>query len=176
MRSNHAASTALILSMSLSACGPDPAQAPPSTPEARATVGVVAHDAAAIAHSAASPSTSPAQLTLWAKHPSPIVREAVAANPKTPVDVLLALREPGQATPIHRRLAMNPSMPMATVLSMRAAGEVGDVSLAANPLLPVDVMRDIVRRGDALALATLQQNPALPAELKQAITTSARQP
>ena len=63
-------------------------------------------------------------------------------------------------------------MPVDTLVDMSAKGEIGDLSIAAHPKLPVPVMREIVKRGDELALIALLSNPSLPKDVLATIRKS----
>ncbi len=126
-----------------------------------------------LAQLAAHPSVSSTLLVAWASYPDDVVRTAVAAQPRTPPETLRSLRVAGRPHPINAALAGNAATPVDLLLEMRARGEAGDFSLAANPSLPHDVIRDIYRRGDESSLRRLARNPALPADLREAVARHA---
>ena len=109
--------------------------------------------------------TPPELLTALANHPNFEVRTGVAANPKTPMAVLLSLRVPRRYDTVNLALSSNPMLPQKLLREMYNTGEADVYGLARNPNLPEDLMRAIDKKGDWLAHSALARNPSLPRDL-----------
>ena len=109
--------------------------------------------------------TPPELLTALANHPNFEVRTGVAANPKTPMAVLLSLRVPRRYDTVNLALSSNPMLPQKLLREMYNTGEADVYGLARNPNLPEDLMRAIDKKGDWLAHSALATNPRLPRDL-----------
>ncbi len=104
-------------------------------------------------------------LAALANHPDFEVRTGVAANPKTPMAVLLSLRVPRRYDTVNWALSSNPMLPQKLLREIYNTGEADVYGLASNPNLPEDLMRAIDNKGDWLAQSTLARNPHLPRDL-----------
>lgn len=105
------------------------------------------------------------------------VRRRVAENPSSPVELLHVLAGDENAE-VRMAVAENPNTP-GTLLSQLSEDDHADVrySLAENPNLPTEILSKLAEDGNPYvshrAQRTLRMlNPAAPAHLKQAQTSS----
>ncbi len=114
---------------------------------------------------ASNPGLAPHHIRRLAEHDSFEVRTGVALNPNTPLEVLMAMRTPGQYTTVNDTLARNPLLPAELLREMYAAGEIDPVNIAMNPNCPAEIMRDILSSGSDTARTWLATNPNLPEDV-----------
>jgi len=120
---------------------------------------------------ARDPTTSQATLRRLANRPSAPTRALVAANPNTPVEVLLGLVKSNPEAVLS-----NPAFALALLADVALLDRLSNaalVSLARSPSLPPDLARAIHSNGLPKARAALAQNAASPPDLLVLLATDA---
>lgn len=124
------------------------------------------YDDVAVLHLVGNNAGTPREvLERLSRHVDFEVRTGVAYNASAPLELLLPLRTPGQYSTVNETLARNPRLPQELLREMVRNGEAQRVSLAMNPNCPREIMAEIAASGNDLERTWLAANPGLPPEL-----------
>jgi hypothetical protein len=122
---------------------------------------------------AKSQDTSEQVLTNLANEVDFEIKAAIAANPKTPAEILekiandsFTLYNEGEENKIKAAIAANPSAPEAVLRNFKKRSLLPEIlaSLATNPNLPQDIITDFINKGTEETKASLASNESLTKE------------